>query len=46
MSARRVAVTGLGMVSPVGESAPASFAALLEGRSGLRLLAPEAAYIG
>ncbi len=43
MSARRVAVTGLGMVSPVGESAPASFAALLEGRSGLRLLAPEEA---
>jgi 3-oxoacyl-[acyl-carrier-protein] synthase II len=40
MSARRVAVTGLGMVSPVGASAQASFAALLEGRSGLRLLAP------
>jgi 3-oxoacyl-[acyl-carrier-protein] synthase II len=41
MSARRVAVTGLGMLSPVGASARASFAALLEGRSGLRLLAPE-----
>jgi len=40
MSARRVAVTGLGMVSPLGASARASFAALLEGRSGLRLLAP------
>jgi len=40
MSVRRVAVTGLGMVSPVGTTAPASFAALLEGRSGLRLLSP------
>jgi 3-oxoacyl-[acyl-carrier-protein] synthase II len=40
MSARRVAITGLGMVSPLGTSAPASFDALLEGRSGLRLLAP------
>jgi len=40
MSARRVAVTGLGMVSPVGTSAPASFQALLEGRSGLQLLEP------
>jgi len=43
MSARRVAVTGLGMVSPVGPSAPASFAALLDARSGLSLfVAPEA----
>jgi 3-oxoacyl-[acyl-carrier-protein] synthase II len=38
MSGRRVAVTGLGMVSPVGTNAADSFAALLEGRSGLRLL--------
>jgi 3-oxoacyl-[acyl-carrier-protein] synthase II len=38
MSGRRVAVTGLGMVSPVGTNAKQSFAALLEGRSGLRLL--------
>jgi len=43
MSARRVAVTGLGMVSPVGPSAPVSFAALLDARSGLSLfVAPEA----
>jgi 3-oxoacyl-[acyl-carrier-protein] synthase II len=40
MSARRVAVTGLGMVSPLGASAPASFDALLAGRSGIRLHAP------
>lgn len=40
MSARRVAVTGLGMVSPAGASARAGFAALLDARSGLRLHAP------
>ena len=40
MSARRVAVTGLGMVSPLGATAQASFEALLAGRSGLRLHAP------
>jgi 3-oxoacyl-[acyl-carrier-protein] synthase II len=40
MSARRVAVTGLGMVSPVGATAQASFDALLAGRSGLRLYTP------
>jgi 3-oxoacyl-[acyl-carrier-protein] synthase II len=37
---RRVAVTGLGMVSPLGATAAESFAALLEARSGLRLHAP------
>lgn len=36
----RVAVTGLGMVSPLGATAPGTFDALLEGRSGLRLHAP------
>jgi 3-oxoacyl-[acyl-carrier-protein] synthase II len=41
VSARRVAVTGVGMVSPLGATAPASFDALLEGRSGLRLHAPD-----
>jgi len=40
VSARRVAVTGLGMVSPLGATAQASFEALLAGRSGLRLHAP------
>ena len=40
MSLRRVAVTGVGMVSPLGATAPASFDALLAGRSGLRLYAP------
>ncbi|MDH3320118.1 MAG: beta-ketoacyl-[acyl-carrier-protein] synthase family protein [Betaproteobacteria bacterium] len=37
---RRVAVTGVGMVSPLGATAQASFDALLAGRSGLRLHAP------
>ena len=41
MSARRVAVTGLGMVSAVGATAAGSFDALLAGRSGLRLHTPE-----
>lgn len=36
----RVAVTGLGMASPLGATAPVSFERLLEGRSGLRLHAP------
>ena len=40
MTARRVAVTGVGMVSPLGATAQASFEALLAGRSGLRLHAP------
>ncbi len=40
MSARRVAITGLGMVSPVGATAQASFDALLAARSGLRLYTP------
>jgi 3-oxoacyl-(acyl-carrier-protein) synthase len=31
---RRVAITGLGMVTPVGNDAPASWASLLAGRSG------------
>jgi len=40
VTTRRVAVTGVGMVSPLGATAPASFEALLAGRSGLRLHAP------
>ncbi|MGH8687866.1 MAG: beta-ketoacyl-[acyl-carrier-protein] synthase family protein [Burkholderiales bacterium] len=40
MTRRRVAVTGLGMVSPLGATAAASFEALLAGRSGLRLYQP------
>jgi 3-oxoacyl-[acyl-carrier-protein] synthase II len=40
VTARRVAVTGVGMVSPLGATARASFDALLAGRSGLRLHAP------
>lgn len=43
MKPRRVAVTGLGMVSPVGANAAASFEALLAGRSGIRLHTPEGA---
>ena len=35
MSARRVAVTGLGVVSPVGIGADASWEALVRGRSGI-----------
>ena len=41
MTPRRVAVTGIGLVTPLGATAPAAFAALLEGRSGIRLHAPE-----
>jgi 3-oxoacyl-[acyl-carrier-protein] synthase II len=40
MTPRRVAVTGIGLVTPLGTTAPATFAALLEGRSGVRLHAP------
>jgi 3-oxoacyl-[acyl-carrier-protein] synthase II len=40
VSARRVAVTGVGLVSPLGATAQASFDALLAGRSGIRLHAP------
>jgi 3-oxoacyl-[acyl-carrier-protein] synthase II len=40
VTARRVAVTGVGLVSPLGATAQASFDALLAGRSGIRLHAP------
>lgn len=40
MTARRVAVTGVGMVSPLGATAPAAFDALLAARSGIGLYAP------
>ncbi len=35
MSARRVAVTGLGAVTPVGNDAPSTWEALVAGRSGI-----------
>ena len=35
MSKRRVVVTGLGMLSPVGHSAESSWQALLQGQSGI-----------
>jgi len=41
MSARRVAVTGLGVVSPLGNSVDAFFSSLLEGRSGIARLPSE-----
>lgn len=34
MTKRRIAITGLGVISPVGVGMPATWAALLEGRSG------------
>jgi len=38
MPTRRVVITGMGAVTPVGHTVPASFAALLEGRSGVRFM--------
>ena len=35
MTRRRVAITGVGMVTPVGHDAPTSWASLLAGRSGV-----------
>lgn len=35
MNRRRIAITGIGMVTPVGNDAPTSWANLLAGRSGL-----------
>ena len=35
MSSRRVAVTGLGRVSPVGNTVPSTWEALCKGRSGI-----------
>jgi len=43
MSVRRVAITGIGVVSPLGNTVAAFFRALGEGRSGVRLLPPEIA---
>jgi 3-oxoacyl-[acyl-carrier-protein] synthase II len=43
MSARRVAITGIGVVSPLGNSVAAFYRALGEGRSGVRSLPPEIA---
>ena len=41
MSTTRVVVTGLGTTSPVGGDVPSTWAALLEGQSGVRLLTEE-----
>lgn len=41
MAARRVAVTGIGVVSPLGSSLPEFHRALAEGRSGIRRLPEE-----
>ena len=38
MSARRVVVTGIGAVSPVGNSAEESWEAVINGKSGIGLL--------
>lgn len=38
MTSTRVVVTGLGVTSPVGGDAPSTWNALLEGRSGVRVL--------
>ena len=43
MTARRVAVTGFGVISPLGNSAEEVFSSLLEGRSGVRRLDPSLA---
>lgn len=43
MSARRVAVTGIGIVSPLGNSLEAFYGALAEARSGVCALPPEIA---
>ncbi|MEW6689035.1 MAG: beta-ketoacyl synthase N-terminal-like domain-containing protein, partial [Pseudomonadota bacterium] len=45
MAARRVAVTGIGIVSPLGNGLEAFRRALAEGRSGVRRL-PEAVTLG
>lgn len=41
MTRRRVAITGLGIVSPYGDGVDAFFAHLLAGRSAVRLLQTE-----
>ncbi|WP_299057576.1 beta-ketoacyl-ACP synthase II [uncultured Nocardioides sp.] len=41
MSNTRVVVTGLGVTSPVGGDVPSTWSALIEGRSGVRLLEEE-----
>ena len=43
MTARRVAITGIGVVSPLGNSVAAFYRSLGEGRSGVRSLPPEIA---
>jgi 3-oxoacyl-(acyl-carrier-protein) synthase len=43
MAARRVAVTGAGVISPLGATLPEFHAALAAGRSGIRRLPPDTA---
>lgn len=43
MKARRVAITGAGVISPIGNGWPAFTRALAEPRSGIRLLPPQLA---
>jgi 3-oxoacyl-[acyl-carrier-protein] synthase II len=38
MSARRVVVTGMGLVTPLGNDVPSSWTGLVEGRSGVRTI--------
>lgn len=38
MSKRRIVVTGMGMVSPIGNTVKTSWESLLEGKSGIRLI--------
>ncbi len=38
MTARRVVVTGMGMITALGNDVPASWAGLVEGRSGIRTI--------
>ncbi len=38
MSRRRVVVTGMGIVSPVGSSVPVAWEAILKGKSGIRTI--------
>ena len=38
MTPRRVAVTGIGVVSPIGDTYPEALAALREGKHGIRIM--------
>lgn len=38
MTKRRVVITGMGLVSPLGNTVPAAWEAILAGRSGVSLV--------